>query len=98
MVIRKEINGKSVKIWLEGRLETSTAPELKKELENILPDAEELIFDFEKLQYVASAGLRVILSSQKKMAKQGEMKIVNVSQEVMDIFEVTGFVDILTIE
>ncbi len=83
---------------LEGRLDTVTAPELEKELTGSLNGVKSLIFDFEKLEYISSAGLRVLLSAQKTMAKQGEMKVIHVNETTMEIFEVTGFTDILTIE
>lgn len=83
---------------MEGRLDTTTAPNLEKELKSSLDDVTELIMDFEKLEYISSAGLRVLLSAQKTMNKQGEMKIIHVSDTIMEIFKVTGFSDILTIE
>lgn len=90
-------NGKAT-ILPEGRLDTVTAPELEKTIKEILPGLEELVLDFEKLEYVSSAGLRVLLSAQKIMNGQGTMKICHVNEAVMEIFEVTGFSDILTIE
>lgn len=90
-------NGKAT-ILPEGRLDTMTAPELEKTIKEILPGLEELVLDFEKLEYVSSAGLRVLLSAQKIMNEQGTMKICHVNEAVMEIFEVTGFSDILTIE
>ena len=83
---------------VEGRLDTVTAPELEKELKDSLEGLTELIMDFQKLEYISSAGLRVLLSAQKVMGKQGDMKVTHVSEEIMEIFEVTGFSDILTIE
>jgi len=83
---------------LEGRLDTTTAPNLEKELKSSLDDVTELIMDFEKLEYISSAGLRVLLSAQKTMNKQGEMKLIHVNDTIMEIFKVTGFSDILTIE
>ncbi len=83
---------------LEGRLDTITAPELEKELQEILGGLTGLTLDFDKLDYISSAGLRVLLSAQKTMSRQGEMKIVHVKDTIMEIFEVTGFTDILTIE
>ncbi len=82
---------------LEGRLDTVTAPDLEKELKASLDGVSELVLDFEKLEYISSAGLRVLLSAQKTMARQGEMKITKVNETIMEIFEVTGFSDILTI-
>ncbi len=85
-------------ISLEGRLDTTTAPQLEEEVKNSLTDVKNLSFDFSKLEYISSAGLRVLLSAQKIMSKQGSMVVKNVSEEVNEIFEVTGFSDILTIE
>ena len=98
MTINKTLNGSTLCIALEGRLDTTTAPELESELKKSLPGVTELIMDFEKLDYISSAGLRVLLSAQKIMAKQGRMKIVHANEMVMEVFEVTGFSDILTIE
>lgn len=98
MKIEKEQSGKELKVKITGRLDTMTSPELEKELDNCLDGVEDLIFDFAELAYVSSAGLRVLLSAHKRMKKQGEMIIQNVNDEVMDVFEITGFVDILTIE
>lgn len=90
----------SSKLTLElvGRLDTSTAPELEAVVRGNLDGVKELIFDIRELEYVSSAGLRVFLSAQKIMNKQGSMLIKNVSKDVMEVFEVTGFSDILTIE
>lgn len=96
--INKEQSGESLKVVLEGRLDTMTAPVLESELKQSLDNVKDLVFDFEKLEYISSAGLRVLLSAQKVMNKQGSMKLVNVRPEVNEVFEVTGFVDILTIE
>ena len=90
-------NGKAC-FSLEGRLDTVTAPELEKELNTALEGVNELVFDFEKLEYISSAGLRVLLAAQKIMNRQGAMKIVHVNETIGEIFEVTGFSDILTIE
>ncbi len=98
MEIRKEQEGNQLTITLEGRLDTTTAPSLEAELKSSIAGIEELIFDFEKLEYISSAGLRVILSAQKVMNRQGSMVIRQVNENVMDVFEVTGFIDILTIE
>lgn len=98
MEIRKEQEGNQLTITLEGRLDTTTAPNLEAELKSSIAEIEELIFDFEKLEYISSAGLRVILSAQKVMNRQGSMVIRKVNENVMDVFEVTGFIDILTIE
>ena len=85
-------------IALEGRLDTTTAPVLEEELKKEISGVEELYFDFQALDYISSAGLRVLLSAQKTMNKQGKMVIKNANEDVMEIFEVTGFVDILSIE
>ena len=98
LTINKSIDGSKALFALEGRLDTVTAPDLEKELKDSLDDVTELIMDFEKLEYISSAGLRVLLSAQKIMSRQGEMKLIHVSDTIMEIFEVTGFADILTIE
>ena len=83
---------------LDGRLDTVTAPELEAQFMASESDAEELIFDFAKLDYISSAGLRVLLAAQKVMHKKGSMVIKNANETIMEVFEVTGFIDILTIE
>ena len=98
MTINKQKNGNGLFISLEGRLDTTTSPALEQELKESLEGVELLALDFEKLDYISSAGLRVLLSAQKTMNKQGEMKIKNVNETILEIFEVTGFNDILTIE
>ncbi len=98
MDIEKQKDGKKLEIKLAGRLDTKTAPKLKESLEESLDGVEELTFDLSELIYVSSAGLRIILSTQKTMNKQGSMKLTNVQDIVMEVFESTGFVDILTIE
>lgn len=98
MTISKTHEGRKFSIKIDGRMDTLTAPELEKVLKMELGDASELIIDFADLDYISSAGLRVLLSAQKVMNRQGSMVIRNVKPEVMDIFEVTGFSDILTIE
>ncbi len=98
MTINKNQNGNELTIALEGRLDTTTAPQLDDDLKSSLTGVESLIFDFSKLEYISSAGLRVLLSAQKVMNKQGSMVVKNVSEEINEIFEVTGFIDILTIE
>ena len=97
MNILKNQKDANLTISLEGRLDTSTSPQLENELRTALNGISELVFDLAKLDYISSAGLRVLLSAQKTMNKQGEMEIRNVKPEIMEIFEVTGFVDILTI-
>ena len=96
MTITKEQKGNSLTIALEGRLDTTTAPELEKELKS-LDGVAELKLDFAKLEYISSAGLRVLLAAHKTMSKQGGMKVTNVNEIVQEVFEVTGFSDILTI-
>ena len=98
MTITKTGNAQALTIALEGRLDTMTAPELEAALKTALEGVEELTFDFDKLDYISSAGLRVLLMAQKTMNRQGSMKVVHANEIVMEIFEVTGFADILTIE
>ena len=98
MTITKTGNAQALTIALEGRLDTMTAPELEAALKTALEGVEELTFDFDKLDYISSAGLRVLLTAQKTMNRQGSMKVVHANEIVMEIFEVTGFADILTIE
>ena len=96
--VEKKSEGKNVTLVLSGRLDTSTAPELEAEVKASVEGTENLIFDFTDLDYISSAGLRVLLSALKMMSKQGSMKITNVNKSVLEIFEITGFSDILTIE
>jgi len=96
--INKTIDGSKATFDLSGRLDTTTAPQLEQELKASIDGVTELNLDFAKLDYISSAGLRVLLSAQKIMNKQGEMVIRNANETVMEIFEVTGFSDILTIE
>lgn len=98
MNINKNQNGTALEIALEGRLDTMTAPELEVELNNSLQNADSLVLDFGKLEYISSAGLRVLLSAHKAMSNKGGMKVTNVNEIVREVFEVTGFADILTIE
>ncbi len=98
MKINKKTNGHELIITLEGRLDTTTSPELSKELETSLDGVTKLVFDLAMLEYISSSGLRVLLSAQKIMNKQGTMIVKNASDMVMEIFDITGFVDILTIE
>ena len=98
MQIAVNKNGTELTISPSGRVDTTTAPQLEEELSKSLDGISELAFDFGALDYISSAGLRILLSTQKIMNKQGSMKIVNVSETIMEIFEVTGFSDILTIE
>ena len=98
MTINKTQNGNAMTIALEGRLDTTTAPELEKELKTCLGGVSELTMDFTKLDYISSAGLRVLLSTHKIMSAKGGMKVTNVNEVVREVFDVTGFADILTIE
>jgi anti-sigma B factor antagonist len=96
--ITKTFDNDALQIALEGRLDTTTAPDLESALNESINDAKELTLDFGKLEYISSAGLRVLLAAQKIMAKQGAMKITHVNELVNEVFEVTGFSDMLTIE
>ena len=98
MTITKTQNGQSALLALEGRLDTNTSPKLEAELKDTLDGISELVFDFAKLEYISSAGLRVLLSTQKQMNKQGSMVIKNACADIQEIFEITGFTDILTIQ
>lgn len=98
MTVTKTLEDKILNVKVEGRLDTATAPELEKELEEVLGEAEELVFDFAGLEYMSSAGLRILLATQKKMSAKGGMKVTNVNDVISEIFEITGFSDILTIE
>lgn len=96
MDIIKNAAGEALEVVLKGRLDTTTAPELEAALE--LDGITDLVLDFEGLEYISSAGLRVILAAQKKMSAQGKMVIKNVNDTIKEVFEITGFIDILTIE
>ncbi|MBQ1502234.1 MAG: STAS domain-containing protein [Firmicutes bacterium] len=98
MIINKTKNGDELLLALEGRLDTATAPQLGEIVSGELTGVSELIFDLEKLEYLSSAGLRVLLSAQRTMNKQGRMIVRNVNETVHDIFEITGFTEILTIQ
>lgn len=98
MDIEKQKNGKKLDVKLIGRLDTKTAPDVMEMMDNDLSDVEELTLNLSELIYISSAGLRVILSAQKIMNQKGSMKVTNVQDIVMEVFESTGFVDILTIE
>jgi anti-sigma B factor antagonist len=98
MNITKTKNGSNLSIALEGKLDTTTAPDLDKVFAENLDGVENLVIDMEKLEYISSAGLRSLLVAQKTMNKQGSMKIKNVNELIMEVFNITGFVDILTIE
>jgi len=95
--IESNKNAAELSVALAGRLDTNTAPELEKVLNTSLDGVETLCIDMEQLDYISSAGLRVLLAAQKTMNKQGEMKVLHVNEMIMEIFEVTGFSDILTI-
>ena len=98
MTIEKNLNGTELTVTITGRLDTTTAPQLEAEFKQNINGVEKLVLDFAALEYLSSAGLRVLLSTQKVMNKQGEMIIKNVNDTINEIFEVTGFIDILTIE
>lgn len=98
MTIGKKLNGTELTLVLEGRLDTTTASQLENELKSSLPDITDLHLDFAGLEYLSSAGLRVLLAAQKVMNKQGSMVIHNVNDTINEVFEITGFADILTIE
>ena len=98
MIIEKNLNGAELTFTIVGRLDTTTAPQLEAEFKQNINGVEKLVLDFTSLEYLSSAGLRVLLAAQKVMNKQGEMIIKNVNDTINEIFEVTGFIDILTIE
>ena len=98
MEITKNMNGTNLEIALAGRLDTMTAPELEQELKDSMDSAETLTLDFSNLEYISSAGLRVLLSAHKAMSPKGGMKVTNVNEIVKEVFDITGFSDILTIE
>ena len=98
MTINKNLEGSKLTVAVEGRLDTTTAPQLEEEFKNSLEGVEDLVLDFSKLDYISSAGLRVLLATRKNLPKGGDMIIRNANQNVMDIFTMTGFDNILTIE
>lgn len=98
MTITKQQNGSNLVLALEGRLDTITSPELEAELKKDLNSVESLVLDFSKLDYISSAGLRVLLTAHKTMSVKGGMKVKNVNEIVSEVLDVTGFCDILTIE
>ena len=98
MTINETRNGETIIIELGGRLDANTAPELEKAIEGIPADAKELVIDMEQLEYISSAGLRVILAAHKKMSKVGSMRVRKICDEIMEILDMTGFTDILSIE
>lgn len=98
MNIEKVLKANELTLILDGRLDTATSPKLEEELKAVLGDLKKLVLDFTNLEYISSAGLRVLLMAQKAMSKQGEMIILNVNETVMEVFEITGFADMLTIQ
>lgn len=98
MTITKAVDGTALTLALEGRLDTTTAPQLEKEINDSIDGVTALTLDLAKLDYVSSAGLRVLLAAQKRMNKQGSMVVKNVCEDIMEVLEITGFADILTIE
>ena len=98
MTIEINKNAHATVIEITGRLDTTTAPALDKTINEDIGDTKNLVLDVKEMEYISSAGLRVLLSAQKKMQKIGSMKVINVREEVMDVFEMTGFADILVIE
>ena len=98
MTIEKNLGGTELTLTIAGRLDTTTAPQLEAEFKQNIGGVEKLILDFAALEYLSSAGLRVLLAAQKVMNKQGEMVVRNINETISEIFEVTGFSDVLTIE
>lgn len=98
MIITKNMDGDTLTFTLEGRLDTTTSPQLEAELKQSVGGMKELIFDFSGVEYISSAGLRVLLAAQKVMNRQGSMKLTGVNDNVLEVFEITGFIDILTLE
>jgi anti-sigma B factor antagonist len=98
MTIEKIIENETETIKISGRLDTATAPELEQAINALSDDVKKLILDMQELEYTSSAGLRVILKAQKMMIKRGNMKLINVNNDIMEVFDITGFLDILTIE
>ena len=98
MTVTTNLDGTRLTVTAEGKLGTTSAPELEKAVKNNIKGVTELVFDFEKVDYLASAGLRVLLSAAKVMDKQGHMKIIKVTEPVMDVFTFTGMADIMDIE
>lgn len=99
MTVTKIIDGDKLIANVEGRLDTITAPQLEKELADVFADIKHLVFDLEKLEYMSSAGLRVMLSTHKKMlAAGGDLVIKNANEDIMEVFDITGFMDVLNIE
>ncbi len=98
MEMNKKLDGNTLTVALKGRLDTTTAPGLETELRKSVPDIQALVLDFSDLEYISSAGLRALVYPQKELASRGGMKIVHANEMIMEVFEITGFTDILTIE
>jgi len=98
MTIKKSLNNSELTVFVSGRRDTITAPQLESDLKDSIGGVTSLILDFSDLSYISSAGLRVLLSTQKQMLKQGKMVIRNVNEAINEVFEITGFTEILTIE
>lgn len=98
MTIEKKTENGNVTLTITGRMDTTTAPEFEKVIDSVLDGTKELVFDMTGLEYISSAGLRVILKAQKAMNAQGSMKLTGVNDSIMEVFDITGFLDILTIE
>ena len=98
MVVEKKVENNAATLKISGRVDTTTAPEFEIIMDECVVDLEELILDCNEMEYISSAGLRVILKVQKLMNKQGKMKLINVNETIMEVFDITGFADILTIE
>ena len=97
MTLNKNLDGTTLTIEIIGRLDTTTAPQLEEEITASISGINKLVLDFGQLEYISSAGLRVLLKSQKAMSRQGKMVIVNASETIREVFELTGFMDILTL-
>lgn len=97
MTLNKTLDGTTLTIKIVGRLDTVTSPKLEEEIESSIGGVSKLVLDFAELEYISSAGLRVLLKTQKAIVKQGEMIIINASETIREVFELTGFIDILTI-
>ena len=98
MDIKKNLNGTALNVAIYGRVDTTTAPALEKELKESFDNCDSLVLDFAEVEYISSAGLRVLLTAQKNISKVGSMKLIHVADVIMDVFNITGFSDILTIE
>lgn len=98
MNVVKKMDGTTAEVAVEGRLDTTTAPALEQELNGIVPGADKLILDFSNLEYISSAGLRLLLATQRKMSEKGGMIVRHANEMVMEVFEVSGFTELLTIE